>query len=83
VWSLAVRCDEQGASDSTVAKVLRRYNDRLMGMDGVVMVALGQDEIGRNCIIVGVKTAKYLHTIPKTIEGVRARGRAIGELNAL
>jgi len=54
-----------------------------MGMDGVVMVALGQDEIGRNCIIVGVKTAKYLHTIPKTIEGVRARGRAIGELNAL
>jgi|ERR1700730_7737542 hypothetical protein len=80
---LAVRCDEQGASDGAVAEVLRKYTDRLMAMEGVVMVAQGEDEVGRDCIIVGVKTAKYLHTISKTIEGVHVHARVIGEVDAL
>ncbi len=72
---------EQGASP--VAEVLRRHTDRLMALQGVVMVGQGKDEIGRDCITVGVKTARYLDKIPATIEGVPTCVSVIGEVDAL
>jgi hypothetical protein len=82
-WCLAICCQEQGASSGEVAEVLRKHTDELMAMEGVVMVAQGKDEIGRDRIIVGVKAAQYLDKIPKMIEGVPVHATVIGEVEPL
>jgi len=46
-------------------------------------VAQGQDEVGRDCITVGVKTVRDLHKIPKIIDGVAVCATVIGEVDAL
>jgi hypothetical protein len=83
VETVAVSYQEQGASYSALAEILRRHTDRLMAMEGVVTVGQGQDEIGRDCITVGVKTARYLDKIPKTIDGVSVCATVVGEVDAL
>jgi len=65
----AVSYLQQEASYGALAEVVRKHTDRLMAIDGVVMVAQGQDEVGRDCITVGVKTVRDLHKIPKIIDG--------------
>jgi hypothetical protein len=82
-WRLAICCQEQDASSGAVAEVLRKHTEELMAMEGVVMVGQGKDEIGRDCIIVGVKAAQYLDKIPKMIEGVPVHVKVIGEVEPL
>jgi hypothetical protein len=79
-WRLAGCYQQEGASYGALAEVLRKYTDRLMAIEGVVMVAQGKDEVGHDCIIVGVKAAEYLDKIPKMIEGVPVHATVIGEV---
>jgi hypothetical protein len=79
----------QGAAESPsgagsgVESVLDRHRDRLMALDGVVMVGEGQDEVGRDAIVVGVKQHHQLKTLPPSLDGVRVVGMVIGEVDAL
>jgi len=76
-------CLEQGASYLGLAEVLQKHTDRLMAMEGVVMVAQGRDVFGRDCITVGVKTARYVDKIPNMIEDVPTCVTVVGEVDAL
>jgi len=78
----AIAYHDQGAAFGALAEILARHTDRLMAMEGVVMVAQGQDEVGRDCITVGVRSAQYLDRIPREIEGVPTRATVIGEVIA-
>jgi hypothetical protein len=68
---------------SQVSAVLERQRDALMAIEGVVMVGQGQDEVGRDAIVIGVKQHHHLRTLPQSVEGVRAVGVVIGEVDAL
>ena len=74
---------EPGAPASQVAAVLERQRDALMAIEGVVMVGEGQDEVGRDAIVVGVKQHHQLRALPPSVEGVRVVGIVIGEVDAL
>lgn len=67
----------------TVATVLQRQGQALMAVEGVVMVGQGQDELGQDAIVVGVKQHHQLSGLPKSVEGVRVVGIVIGEVDAL
>lgn len=62
--------------------VLSRHHDSLMALEGVVMVGVGQNEIGDPAIVVGVKRADQLKSIPATLEGVAVRPQVVGEVDA-
>ena len=68
---------------SGVDAVLERQRDALMAIEGVVMVGEGQDEIGRDAIVVGVKQHHQLKALPRAVEDVRVVGMVIGEVDAL
>jgi hypothetical protein len=68
---------------SQVGAVLERQRDVLMAIEGVVMVGQGQDEVGRDAIVVGVKQHHQLRVLPPSVEGVRVVGIVIGEVDAL
>lgn len=68
---------------SNVGQVLERQHDALMGLPGVVMIGEGQDEVGRPAIVVGVKEAHHLKSLPHTMGSVRVVGMVIGEVDAL
>ena len=74
---------ESSGSDNPVALVLDRHRDRLMSMDGVVMVGEGADELGRPAIVVGVKERHHLKAVPRNVEGVPVIVSVIGEVDAL
>jgi hypothetical protein len=72
-----------GVGAGRVAAVLERQHDRLMAIEGVVMVGQGQDEVGRDAIVVGVRQHHQLKALPPAVEGVRVVGMVIGEVDAL
>jgi hypothetical protein len=80
--------DEQSAAPQSgehgqVANVLEKNTDRLMRLEGVVMVGEGQDQLGQPAIVVGVKEPHQLKGLPKSVEGVAIVGWVIGEVDAL
>lgn len=72
-----------GTGAGPVAAVLERQRAALMALDGVVMVGEGQDEVGREAIVVGVKRHDQLAGLPRSLDGVRVMGLVIGEVDAL
>jgi hypothetical protein len=68
---------------SGLGELLDREHDRLMAIEGVVMVGEGQDEIGGPAIIVGVKRSDHLRRVPRSVGGVPVVGTVIGEVDAL
>jgi hypothetical protein len=74
---------EPSGPTGKVGAMLERHRDALMAIEGVVMVGEGQDEVGHDAIVVGVKQHHQLATLPKSIEGVRIVGMVIGEVDAL
>jgi len=68
---------------SEIQSTLERHRDALMRKAGVVMVGESQDAVGRPAIIVGVKDAGALKSIPKELDGVPVVTTVIGEVDAL
>ena len=62
--------------------VLGRRRDELMGLEGVVMVGIGTNEIGDPAIVVGVKRPDQLRKLPSSVDGVPVRPQLIGEVDA-
>jgi len=54
-----------------------------MGIEGVVMVGEGADELGRPAIVVGVKERHQLKAVPRVLEGMPVVVWVIGEVDAL
>ena len=75
--------DVSSGAGSGVQGVLDRHRDTLMALDGVVMVGEGQDEVGRDAIVVGVKQHHQLKSLPPALDGVKVVGMVIGEVDAL
>lgn len=78
-----VEPEASSGAPSKVGAALERQRDTLMTIEGVVMVGEGQDEIGRDAIVIGVKQHHQLKTLPQSVEGIRVVGIVIGEVDAL
>jgi hypothetical protein len=63
-------------------EVLARRREELMGMEGVVMVGIGSNEIGDPAIVVGVKRPDQLRKLPSSLDGLPVRPQLIGEVDA-
>lgn len=63
-------------------EVLARRREELMGIEGVVMVGVGSNEIGDPAIVVGVKRPDLLGKLPSSVDGLPVRPQLIGEVDA-
>ena len=63
-------------------EVLARRREELMGIEGVVMVGLGSNEIGSPAIVLGVKRPDQLRTLPSSVDGLPVRPQVIGDVDA-
>jgi hypothetical protein len=74
---------EDLSASSSVGRILKRHQERLMRLDGVVMVGEGEDQIGRPAIVIGVRQRHHLKRIPAQVDGVAVVASVIGEVDAL
>lgn len=65
------------------AEILKDKRDELMQRPGVTMVGETIDAAGRSAIMIGVRTASDLHTLPKSVGGVPVVGTVTGDVDAL
>lgn len=63
-------------------EVLARRREELMGIEGVVMVGIGSNEIGNPAIVIGVKRPDQLAKLPSSLDGLPVRPQLIGEVDA-
>lgn len=73
---------EQAEPVSRAGEVLAQHHDRLMALPGVVMVGESLDPVGRPAILIGVKTAGDLASLPQNLDGVPVVHEVIGEVDA-
>ena len=73
---------EDLSASSSVGRILKRHQERLMRLDGVVMVGEGEDQIGRPAIVIGVRQRHHLKRIPAQVDGVAVVASVIGEVDA-
>lgn len=69
----------------TVSEVLQHHRDQLMSLPGVVGVAQGRTEDGRDCIVVMLKedNPDLRAQIPALLEGYPVQIKITGEFRAL
>jgi len=65
-----------------VGDILGAHREALMGRRGVVMVGETLDALGRPAILIGVKTARDLASLPSEVEGIPVVVQVIGEVDA-
>ena len=68
-----------------IEDVKNRYEDQLLGQEGVVGVGTGKTLTGEMCIKVYIieKTPKVEGVIPKELEGYKVEIEEVGEIKAL
>ncbi len=71
------------AATTRADAVLAVHHDRLMALDGVVMLGRGRDAIGDDAIVIGVKRADQRAALPQRIDGVPVVAETVGEVDAL
>jgi len=61
----------KGPVVSEIRQILERHRDRLMGIDGVVGVAVGRSssDPGRFCVLVYATTRERPAGLPETLDG--------------
>jgi hypothetical protein len=63
--------------------VIRNQQARLMAIEGVEGVGIGQDAIGNEGIVVYVRDAEAAKRIPRTLDGVNVIVQVTGPIDAL
>lgn len=76
------RAHDEAAGATTVGKVIAAHHDELMDRPGVNMIGETLDMTGRPAILIGVKSAKALKGLPKSIDGIPVVTQVIGEIDA-
>lgn len=68
-----------------IGDVKSRYEDQLLGKEGVVGVGIGQTTTGEACIKVYIKerSPKVEEAIHKELEGYKVEIEEVGEIKAL
>ncbi len=68
-----------------IEDVKNRYEDQLLGQEGVVGIGTGKTSTGEMCIKVYIieKTQKVEVVIPKELEGYKVEIEEVGEIKAL
>ncbi len=68
-----------------IEDVKNRYEDQLLGQEGVVGIGTGKTSTGEMCIKVYIieKTPKVKVVIPKELEGYKVEIEEVGEIKAL
>jgi hypothetical protein len=82
----AMHYDPEGAAPrgpvSRVVQIKEEHEARLLAIEGVTGVGVGQDHIGDDAIIVYLRDAASQKRIPTEIEGVSVRAEVSGEIDA-
>jgi hypothetical protein len=75
----------QNMEEPSIEDVMSRYEDQLLGHEGVVGIGVGQTTTGEMCIKVFVekRDSDAEKGIPKTLEQYRVEIEEIGEVKAL
>jgi len=68
-----------------IEDVKNRYEDQLLGQEGIVGIGTGKTSTGEMCIKVYIieKTQKVEVVIPKELEGYKVEIEEVGEIKAL
>ena len=68
-----------------IEDVKSRYEEQLLGKEGIVAVAIGATTTGEACIKVQIKkkSPKVEKVIPKELEGYKVEIEEVGEIKAL
>lgn len=73
---------DQDQAPSAASQVKARHEDRLLGIDGVEGVGLGDGPDGDEAIVVYVRDTAVAERLPAAIEGITVRAEVTGPIEA-
>jgi len=75
--------EEETMSSSEIERVKNQFEQKLLQIDGVVGVGIGQNEIGDDAIVVYLRDASSEEKIPAEIGGHPVLTEITGDIDAL
>ena len=73
---------DEEVANSEIEQVKRSHEQRLLSIDGVTGVGIGQDELGNEVIMVYVLNAEVQKKVPQELDGFMVRIEVTGEIDA-
>lgn len=73
---------DEAAAQSAVGAVASRYEQELLGIDGVEGIAVGADSAGRDAIVVYIRDGGIAEQLPRMIDDYPVEAVVTGQISA-